>query len=516
MPELTVTPHTITVGHPELIQGGMGVGVSNWRLARAVAEAGQRLRARVLGVVSGTGLPVMLVDRLQKGDQDVVRALNAFDPCVAREIMDEYLVESPSPVKRRWKLPPKPEVLVTGKEAIESKMTKLAVAAAFVEVWLAKEGHSGPIGINVLEKVQLMHLPVLLGAMMAGVDYVLVGAGIPHQVPAVLASFARNEPANYRMDVAGSTDKHTLTLDPRRFVARGRSLRRPKFLLIASHHALAMRLAATVEVDGFVMEGPSAGGHNAPARGKTVAEDGQPIYGERDRPDLEKIAELGKPFWLAGSYGSACRLEEAKTLGAAGVQVGSAFALCDESGLRDEIKQELRQRIAADRLEVKTSATASPSGFPFQVAQLEGTLSHSCVYKSRKRVCSLGHLVQAYKKDESEGGGIGFRCPAEPVAAFVRKGGSEPDTDGSVCLCNALGAAAGYGRMTSTGAEPVIVTLGKDLSFYDRLPVSPDGSYSAEDVVRTMLPGCRATAVSEIPAAPGFEPVESAGVPARS
>ena len=33
---------------PTIIQGGMGVAVSNWRLARAVARAGQ------LGVVYGT------------------------------------------------------------------------------------------------------------------------------------------------------------------------------------------------------------------------------------------------------------------------------------------------------------------------------------------------------------------------------------------------------------------------------------------------------------------------------
>jgi len=204
----------------------------------------------------------MLVDRLQAGDQDVVRALRAFDVDIASAIMDEY------PPNRRHKLPPKPEVLVTGNEAMKAKMTALAVAAAFVEVWLAKEGHSGPIGINLLEKVQTMHLPILLGAMLAGVDYVLVGAGIPHQVPAVLASYARNEPASYRMDVAGSSEKYLLTLDPGPFVAAGARLRRPRFLLIASHHALAMRLSATVEVDGFVMEGPSAGGHNAPAAGR--------------------------------------------------------------------------------------------------------------------------------------------------------------------------------------------------------------------------------------------------------
>lgn len=469
---------------PELIQGGMGVGVSDWRLARAVAMGGRRLGKRVLGVVSGTGLPVMLVDRLQAGDPDVGRALRAFDPEIAREILDEYWRDEPVPTGRRRKLPPKPEVVVTGKPAVRAKMTRLAVAAAFVEVWLAKEGHSGPIGINVLEKVQTMHLPVLLGAMLAGVDYVLVGAGIPHQVPAVLASYARNEPASYRMDVAGSNEKHLLTLDPRPFIRPGTTLTRPRFLLIASHHALAMRLAATVEVDGFVMEGPSAGGHNAPARGKTVAEDGQPVYGERDRPDLAKIAELGKPFWLAGSYASPERLAEVKALGAVGVQIGSAFALCDESGLREDVKCEVRRRVADGTIEVKTSATASPSGFPFQVVQMRGTLSDPCVYESRTRICNIGHLVEAYRKD---GGGIGFRCPGEPVDAFVRKGGGSSETIGRICLCNGLGAAAGYGRMSHGGPEPIIVTLGKDVEFYAHMAVRPDGGYSAEDVVRYIL-----------------------------
>jgi NAD(P)H-dependent flavin oxidoreductase YrpB (nitropropane dioxygenase family) len=35
----------------QLIQGGMGVGVSTWRLARAVAGAGEKLHKAVLGVV---------------------------------------------------------------------------------------------------------------------------------------------------------------------------------------------------------------------------------------------------------------------------------------------------------------------------------------------------------------------------------------------------------------------------------------------------------------------------------
>jgi len=47
---------------PLIIQGGMGAGISNWRLARAVARRGQ------LGVVSGVGLDTILVRRIEDGD----------------------------------------------------------------------------------------------------------------------------------------------------------------------------------------------------------------------------------------------------------------------------------------------------------------------------------------------------------------------------------------------------------------------------------------------------------------
>jgi len=40
--------------HPRIIQGGMGVGVSDWRLARAVSRQG------AVGVVSGTALDSVL------------------------------------------------------------------------------------------------------------------------------------------------------------------------------------------------------------------------------------------------------------------------------------------------------------------------------------------------------------------------------------------------------------------------------------------------------------------------
>ena len=62
------------MGYRVIIQGGMGVGVSSWQLARAVSQAGH------LGVVSGTALDNVLARRLQDGDQDgnIRRALRHF------------------------------------------------------------------------------------------------------------------------------------------------------------------------------------------------------------------------------------------------------------------------------------------------------------------------------------------------------------------------------------------------------------------------------------------------------
>ena len=70
------------------------------------------------------------------------------------------------------------------------------MAGNFVEVYLAKQGHYGPVGINYLEKVQMATPAAAYGAMLAGVDYVLMGAGIPAEIPGLLDSFAAGGPAS--------------------------------------------------------------------------------------------------------------------------------------------------------------------------------------------------------------------------------------------------------------------------------------------------------------------------------
>ena len=185
-------------------------------------------------------------------------------------------------------------------------------------MFLAKEGHDGVVGINYLEKIQLPTLPSLYGAMLADVDVVLMGAGIPIEIPGVLDRLARHEPVSIRLDVLEAGDRtFELHFDPAsiglgqppmRPVPRGPpDLRRPAFLPIVSAATLAKALLRKSPggIQGFVVEGPIAGGHNAPPRGQLQLNDrGEPVYGERDVVDLAQMRAFGVPFWLAGAYGS--------------------------------------------------------------------------------------------------------------------------------------------------------------------------------------------------------------------
>ncbi|HWE41983.1 MAG TPA: nitronate monooxygenase, partial [Gemmatimonadaceae bacterium] len=321
--------------HPAIIQGGMGIGVSNWTLARAVSRLGQ------LGVVSGTAIDTILVRRLQDGDPGghLRRAMAAFPiPGVSERVLHRYFL----PDGRRAGAPYR--MLPMYKQVVSAGRQQVTMLANFAEVWLAKEGHEGVVGINLLTKVQMPNLASLYGAMLAGVDYVLMGAGIPREIPGALDALARHEPARIKLDVDGPPEAvaEHLDFDPREHWQPAARLTRPRFIPIISANSLAATLArkATGRVDGFVVEGPTAGGHNAPPRGDPrFTGDGEPIYGERDAVDLGKMRDLGLPFWLAGGTGSADAVRAARAAGAAGVQVGTLFAYCDESGLAPELKR---------------------------------------------------------------------------------------------------------------------------------------------------------------------------------
>jgi NAD(P)H-dependent flavin oxidoreductase YrpB (nitropropane dioxygenase family) len=463
---------------PLVIQGGMGVGVSGWALARAVAQAGQ------LGVVSGVALDAVLARRLQLGDPggQLREALGHFpDQDIATRIVQRYYV--PGGITPGTPFRPVPRPALRPNHWRDA----LTVAGNFAHVWLARQGHSGPVGINYLEKIQLATPAAAYGAMLAGVDYVLMGAGIPSAIPALLDSLAAGERAELPVDVAGTApgQRPTVTLDPRELAGSGAPVPRPRFLAIVSSAVLAAYLSRSpaTRPDGLVLEGSVAGGHSAPPRGRMqLSPDGEPLYGPRDLIDVPQVARTGLPFWLAGGHATPQALSAARAAGAAGIQAGTAFALCQESGLDPELRRRLLARAAAGTLVVRNEPHSSPAGFPFKVAQLPGTLSSGDVYRPRPRLCDLGYLRAPYQRPD---GKVGYRCPAEPVDEYVRKGGDASETDGRRCLCNGLTAAIGLGQHRPGGyAEPPLLTLGQDLGF---LPELPQREYTAADVVHYLL-----------------------------
>ena len=370
-------------------------------------------------------------------------------------------------------------------------LVELCIAANFVEVFLAREGHALPVGINYLEKVQLPHLPSIYGAMLAGVGYVLMGAGIPVKIPGVLDGLAHHEPAAYPLQVTGAQDGDdtTMTFVPRDLMEHDLPpLACPKFLAIIASNTLAatMLKKANGRVDGFVIEGPTAGGHNAPPRGKLqLSEAGEPIYGERDTVDLNKLRELALPFWLAGGYGSPEKLREALAAGAAGVQIGTVFAFCAESGLSDYYKQTILKSVISGEARVFTDPLASPTHFPFKVVHVEGSVSEHEVYSARPRICDLGYLREAYRTPE---GTIGYRCAAEPVTIYVSKGGKPENTVGRKCLCNALMANIGHPQARNGEyLEKGLVTSGNDLTEMARFLPADGWDYRAADVVSKLM-----------------------------
>lgn len=464
---------------PPIIQGGMGVAVSRWPLAKAVSTVGQ------IGVVSGTALDSVLARNLQQGDTGghIQRALAHFPVCeMAQRVYERYFVDGGKKEGQPFKAVPVHQVEPT-RASVE-----LTIVANFVEVFLAKEGHDGLIGINYLEKIQLPTLPSLIGAMAAGVHFVMMGAGIPRAIPGIMDNLAQGLAVELPLDVEQSgKQSFTMKLDPADYVP-GIELHRPQFFAIISSSSLAMTLArkATGKVDGFIVEGATAGGHNAPPRGAMQLDEiGQPIYGERDIPDMAQIRDLGLPFYMAGQYGSPEKLQQALEMGASGIQVGTAFAFCEESGMRADLKREAIQASREGKLSVFTDPLVSPTGFPFKVLQLAGTLSDPCIYGGRERLCDVGLLRHYYLKED---GKIGYRCPAEPIEDYVAKGGTVEDTKGRACICNGLSATVGIAQTRRSGyTEDPIVTAGDDAADIAKLIPEGKDSYTAADVVKYLL-----------------------------
>lgn len=471
---------------PAIITGGMGIWISCWVMSRVVSMMGG------MGIVSGTALDIVYARLLQDGDPGghVRRAfaeLVARQPALAGDVdklIKDYFIEGGKKTGVPYKATPNGKLTRAGGTPSLSfwepskDFQILTIASNFAEVWLAKEGHNGSIGINYLRKVERPLIWGLYGAMLAGVNYVAIGAGSPAEIPAIIRTLSGHQDAMLKLrvyDTTSTSGEYAVVLRPGALgMDTSAPLPQPKFLAIVSSYALANALASNPESRpyGFIIEGAVAGGHNAPPGKKTFNAKGEPtvVYTENDRIDVKAIGGIGLPFWLAGNYGSPDKLQEALDMGATGVQFGTLAALSGQSGMAAEDREKTLKLIMEGKLTIKTDPRTSPSGFPFKVAQVPGTLSDPAVYAARKRICDIGFLQSAYAKPD---GSLGFRCSAEDVNVYLRKGGKTTQTVGRVCLCNGLLAAAGFPQTWPNGyKEPSIVTLGDEISHVRKLMAS--------------------------------------------
>ena len=459
----------------------MGIAVSSWQLARAVASAGH------IGVVSATAIDTVVVRELQQGDpHGRLDSLRDYpDQEIVDYLADAFFVEGGIDAGTPYKLLPMHRFNPT------VKSQRVLSAAAYSEVRLAKSGHSGYVGINLLCELKRYTLPSLYGAMLAGVDAVMIGAGIPLEEARLLPDLAAGKPCKLKMDVDtsqfdGEAGPFFYEFDPAVVAGDVGPVTQPDFYPIISSDVLARVLKAKLPdgiITGWIIEGPIAGGHNAPPRSKSYDDDKNPVYDERDIADLSKVAALGLPFYLAGGYGQPDKVAEAIAAGAAGVQIGSLFSLSDESGYPLDYKRDLIKQLHAGEITIRTDGRISPTGFPFKILDVEGTNGVPEVYEQRTRMCDLGYLQNAYLDSK---GRLLARCAAEPVDDYVRKGGKEEDTERRGCLCNGLMANIGLGQRRTSGDELPLFTGGDELL---SMPLGSleDPSYSALDVLDYLL-----------------------------
>ena len=454
-----------------IIIPGMGVGISSLDFTRYLLSLNL---SELLPTLSMVLVERLFVYELQQGDPtgDFRRALTTFPfPKPAKLVLDTFFVERGIGKKETVEM-----FTVDPSDLLNS----LNICASYSYVYLAKEKSPNPISINYLTKLAMSQIGSLVGAILAGADFVTMGAGIPINIPQLMDSICKWENCSYPVPVVGKDGKnwnYSMNFDPRIFLGeKPYELKKPGLIPIVSSNLLATMIKIKFppgSVFGIYIErtnsdgAPNSGGHNAGPRDKIA-------YGERDLIDYEKIAELDLPFWIGGGMASPEMLDWVMSIGGEGVGAGTMASLSNQSGMDPEISKKVRRLGFNHKLKVRTDMRFSPAGFPFKIDELEGTMSEEDVLKKMVRVCDQGGLRIPY---ETPSGDIDYRCPAEPVSSYLRKGGCIEDTVGKGCLCNGLFRTCDKLCKKSRNKWPAAVTSGDDYSFLNKVMDHENDSY---------------------------------------
>ncbi|MCC6197504.1 MAG: nitronate monooxygenase [Burkholderiales bacterium] len=261
-----------------IVQGGMGVGVSAHRLAGAVAKLG------ALGTIAS-------VDLRRHHPDLMARTRHCRDG---------------------------PAIDAANLEALDREIAAARTIA----------GGQGMLAVNVMRAVS-QYASYVRRACESGIDAIVMGAGLPLDLPDLTADF----PGVALIPIL--SDARGIQLVVRKWARKGRL------------------------PDAIVIEHPRyAGGHLGAA---SVADLADPRFDfERVIPEtLTFFREQGIapiPLIAAGGISSHTRLVELLALGAAGVQLGTAFAVTEEGDAADAFKATLANAKPDDIVEFMSVA----------------------------------------------------------------------------------------------------------------------------------------------------------------
>ena len=279
-----------------IIQGGMGVGISLSPLAGAVAREGG------LGVISSACLDRLVSKRTGK-------KLNCYE-------------------------------------------------AAYEEVSQAKRS-GGFIGINIMVALARDYEDSVRGALDAGADSIISGAGLPLNLPQI-------QPPRDTALIPIVSSPRALELICRKWEKIGY---RP---------------------DAAVLEGPLAGGHLGFKAGELELEANRL---ENLLPPVKDVAlnHGGFPVIVAGGIYSHSDIDKFLKMGADGVQMGTRFLATEESGASHEYKQAVVNSKKEDI--IVAINPGSPCGLPFRVIKQCGMFV-SALKRARAPKCDKGYVLQ--------------------------------------------------------------------------------------------------------------------------
>ena len=199
---------------------------------------------------------------------------------------------------------------------------------------------------------------------------------------------------------------------------------------VPGHHRLQLAGArrcvkkANGRVDGFIVEGPTAGGHNAPPRGELTAQRTRraDLRRARRRRPRQDRASWGCPSgWPAATARPDVLCAGAGRRGRRACRSARRSRYCAESGLRDDSSRPAGAGAPGARPTSSPTRWRRPTGFPFKVVPARRHASRAGVLPARPRICDLGYLREAYRDARRRRSASAARPNRSSV--YVSKGG---------------------------------------------------------------------------------------------